>query len=321
MQHTDISFLTWMEHRRTREISARLGFELTELVTKRRGWRRYVELTCRTIAFLTRRKPRVLIVQSPSIVCALVTVLLRPWVKYKLVIDAHNEAVEPYLHRSIAIRWLSEWLLRKANLVIVSNAVLSERVVGFGGKPIALMDSIPEPPVLSASRLSGRFNAVLISTFAGDEPFDAVVAATKKMPEDVHVYVTGNPARVPPELRAAIPRNMTLTGFLAEHDYWTLLASCDLVIDLTTMPNCLVCGAYEAVAVEKPSILSANDASHSLFYDTALFTDNSVESLLLVFKEAIDRHATLMAGMPIARKRIEALWERSANELMSQLRA
>jgi glycosyltransferase involved in cell wall biosynthesis len=313
MPHADISFLTWIEHRRTREISVRLGFELVEIVTRQRGVRRYAELTLRTMRFLRQRRPKVLVVQSPSIVLAILTVLLRPFFGYVLLFDAHNEAVEPHLHPSAAVRAISRWLVRTAEGTIVTNQPLAERVRDQGGTPLVLTDPIPSAPQVAARPLEGAFNVVLISTFAGDEPFEAVIAAVRLLPSDVHFYVTGNPNRLAAEVRASVPSNMTLTGFLDEQDYWNLLASSDAIMDLTTMPDCLVCGAYEAIAVDKPIILSDNSASIETFRDFAEFTSNNPRSIAGAVARLRTEYTKRIGGMPSSKSNFEARWsEQSA---------
>ena len=37
------------------------------------------------------------------------------------------------------------------------------------------------------------------------------------------------------------------------------------MLDLTLKPNCLVCGAYEALALQKPMVLTGNPATRDLF--------------------------------------------------------
>jgi len=54
--------------------------------------------------------------------------------------------------------------------------------------------------------------------------------------------------------------NLTLTAFIDDNAYVTLLYSCDLIVDLTTREDCLVCGAYESVSAEKPLLLSDTTA-------------------------------------------------------------
>lgn len=313
-------FITWIEHRRTRHLCERLDLPLVELISRKRGIRRYLELAARTISTLVRQRPEVLLVQSPSIVLALLALTLRPFFRYKLIVDAHNEAVEPYLHPTWTILRITRLLLRRADLTLVTNQYLARKVVEHGGEALILPDSIPAPPITKSLELRGEFSLVLISTFAGDEPFSIVVQAMQKMDSGTHLYVTGNPQKLPKEVRDSLPANMTLTGFLSEEDYWSMLASSDAVMDLTTMDHCLVCGAYEAVALERPLLLSANDASVDLFSDFAVFTDNTTDNLVNSINKLKELHRQIHAAMPESRRRFEESWEAHAKKLRSFMR-
>ena len=272
-------FITWIEHRRTRELCSRLGIELVEMTSSRRGLARYLVLVPRSVRYLFARRPKVLLVQCPSMVLALLTVLLRPFLRYQLIFDAHNEAVEPYIHPSAPIRMASRWLIARADCVVVTNGQLARPVSNAGGTPLVLRDPIPSVPAVTPKSLAGGYRVAVISTFAQDEPFEAVLDAAKSLPGQAHFYVTGDPDKLRPSVRYKIPANVTLTGYLEEHLYWELLVSCDAIVDLTTMPDCLVCGAYEAVAVGKPLILSRNAASLEVFGGRAELVDNTPESI------------------------------------------
>jgi glycosyl transferase family 4 len=312
------SFLTWIVHRRTRELCAHLDIELAEIISAKRGIRRYLELIPRTIGFLRAKRPAVLLVQSPSMVLAVLCVLLRPWFGFKLVFDAHNEAVEPYLHPSAAVRAVTYWLLRKADRVIVTNGQLATIVARHRGKPISLPDPPPKPPHAAVRPLPGSFRVTVISTFAGDEPLPAVLSAARALREPgFHFFVTGNPAKLDPSLRDAIPDNVTLTGFLAEPDYWSLLASSDAVLDLTTMDNCLVCGAYEAIAVDKPLVLSANAASIETFSGFAQFADNTAEGTQAALVRLRSEHSAMIRAMPELKAAFARKWAEQAAVLRS----
>lgn len=314
-------FLTWIEHRRTRSLCEQLGIELAEIVTARRGLARYAELIPRTLAWLWRCRPSVLLVQSPSMVLAALTVLLRPLIGYRLVFDAHNEAVQPYVHPSASVVALARWLMRKADHVIVTNPGLATTVTQCGGKPVILPDPLPEPPGVTPRPLPGDFRVAVISTFAPDEPFEAVIAAARRIGEDVRLYVTGNPDKLSPETRAAMPGNMTLTGFLSEPDYWSLLASCDAVMDLTTMENCLVCGAYEAIAVGRPVLLSDNAASVATFAGFGEFTSNEPEAIAAALQRLRARCADLTAELPARRREFLQRWQAQAQVLRNIIEA
>lgn len=309
-------FLTWIQHRRTRHLCERLDITLIELISKNKGISRYIELTIRTLKTLKTRRPRVLIVQSPSVVLSLLCLALRPVFRYRLIIDAHNEAVEPYLHSSIFIRVITRLILKKSDTVIVTNKQLANYVTQQGGHPIVLPDGIPTPLPVTKIKLKGRFNIVLISTFAGDEPFDIVVDAMRLVKPEIQLYVTGNPEKLTDETRNSLPENIILTGFLSENDYWSTLASADAIMDLTTMDNCLVCGAYEAIALEQPLLLSKSAASMELFSDFAVFTTNTTQGLVSAIDQLRLRHQDIRAASPAARQLFEKKWSAQAEELL-----
>ena len=82
--------VSWEQHRRMRELCDGLGLELVVLTTRHRGLARYALLSVRTVALLGRRRPDVLLIQNPSLVLAALTLLLRPLLGFRLVVDAHN---------------------------------------------------------------------------------------------------------------------------------------------------------------------------------------------------------------------------------------
>lgn len=313
----DVLALSWFHHRRTRELCAGLGIELVPLATPYGGVRRYLVLTARTIGLLARRRPRVLLVQNPSLVLSALAVVLRGAFRYRLVVDAHNEAVDPYENRQFWIGGLSRWVVRRANLTIVTNRQLAQLVRGQRGVPFILPDRIPKAPGGPPRRLDAAFNVVLIATFAKDEPISAIFDAVRDA--ELDLYVTGNPARLPASVKAAAPPNVRFTGFLAEEDYWSLLRSADAIVDLTLKPDCLVCGAYEALALGKPVLLSGNAASIELFNDGALYTDNSPADI----RRALGRlRAGQRAQEAAARSKRDELierWNANAQALRAEL--
>jgi glycosyltransferase involved in cell wall biosynthesis len=259
-------------------------------------------------------------VQSPSLVLSLLALALRPFLRYALVVDAHNEAVEPYLHPGALMRMLTYLVLRRADLVVVSNPALVSRVESRGGRALSLPDRIPTAPAHApAAKDASVFQVVVISTFADDEPIESVIESARAAADGVRYAITGNPARLSARVRAALPANVRLTGFLPEEEYWSLLAASDVIMDLTTMDDCLVCGAYEGIAVGNPLVLSNNRASVELFHDAGLFTDNSVASLASVVRDARALHAALRARMPAARERIDRLWNACAATVVARL--
>jgi glycosyltransferase involved in cell wall biosynthesis len=269
--------VSWFDHRRTRELCAGLGIEVVFLIAPYRGLRRYLQLTVRTLTLLARRRPAVLLVQNPSLVLSMLALALRWLFGYRLVVDAHNEAVVPFENSQGWVRRVSRWVIRHAELTIVTNVQLARIVEMLGGRAFVLPDAIPSVPPGTARELGAGFNVALIATFAKDEPIGAIFEAVRGA--DLKLYVTGNQRKLAAQDAARVPENVRFTGFLAEQDYWDLLRGSDAIIDLTLKPNCLVCGAYEALAVGRPVLLSDNAASMELFGDGAAYTDSTPQGI------------------------------------------
>jgi glycosyltransferase involved in cell wall biosynthesis len=64
-------------------------------------------------------------------------------------------------------------------------------------------------------------------------------------------------------------------GFVSYDVYCDYLRSCALIVDLTVLEDCLVCGAYEALAAGKPLVLSRTRALRDYFGTAARLTDNT----------------------------------------------
>jgi glycosyltransferase involved in cell wall biosynthesis len=293
-----------------------MGIELALINTPCRGIRRYLLLTARSLVLLARRRPNVLLVQSPSLILSILAVLLRPALGYRLLLDAHNEAVVPYENPQRWIRWLSCWVIRRADLTIVTNRQLAQIVSEQGGRAFMLPDRIPQPVRSSARTLGPGFNVALIATFARDEPLAAIFEAVRGA--ELELYVTGNTRKLTEDLARSAPPNVRFTGFLSEEDYWSLLQSVDAVVDLTLKPDCLVCGAYEALALGKPLLLSGNAASIELFGEGALFTDNSPSDIRQGLGRLRAEQQALRGAAERKRAELAQRWEVTARALTSE---
>ncbi len=311
-----VLWISWDDHRRTRSIAEAMEIPLRVLNTR---WKSPL-LRCPVLAALTSglllvHRPKLLMVQNPSVVLAVLAVLLRPLFGYRMVMDAHNEAVEPYVHDAEWMRRLARWLLGKADQVIVTNRWLAELVRQAGGRPLVLPDRIPEPggsgnpvPLQKSVR-----HLVLVATYARDEPIETVLAAAGEFPERLVLHVTGNYRRLDRAIREQVAPNVRFTGFLTDADYWGLLQAADGVVDLTAMDHCMVCGAYEALAVGKPALLSDNRATREYFGSGAVYTDNTVVGTMAAIRALLDGMDTLaQAQRELRRLRDRQWWEQAA---------
>src|SRR5882762_1467289 len=315
-----VFFISWEDHRRTREICSALGIELHTIVTSSRGPLRYLRLIPRTLRLLSRKRAHTVIVQNPSVVLTILAILVRPLFSLRVIMDAHNEAVLPYLNPHSVVRWAARWLHKRSDHVIVTNKQLADIVESNGGRPLILPDRIPEPPAGEIPvPMRGPFNVVLVATFARDEPIGEVLKAAAQLGPEFQFYVTGNDRNLASALRAGKPANVTFTGFLNELQYWSALRGADLVVDLTLIDNCLVCGAYEALAVGTHLVLSGNAASIDLLAGAARFADNSANAIAQAIREAKVDAAELRAQVGSVRERLRTRWEQHAAIVRRQL--
>lgn len=316
----DKLWVSWQEHRRTESICRELDIPLEVLYTRKKGIARYLGLCVRTIVLLKAKKPKNLIVQNPSIILSVLAVLLRPVFGYQLIVDAHNEGVEPYVNNSAVFRTLTRWLHRRSEYTIVTNRQLAGVVKKNRGTPVILPDALPELAFVDSSDKVNRdeVHFTLIATFAEDEPVEEILTAFSRLDANVTLSVTGNYKKLDQRVMSLSTDKVLFTGFLSENDYLKLLNDADIIIDLTRMPYCLVCGAYEALALSKPMILTDDPAGRELFPKGVVFTGltiNEIEESLILASQSLPQlqaDSALMKDLFItswldSRKKLEQL--------------
>jgi glycosyltransferase involved in cell wall biosynthesis len=295
-QTADIVWITWEKQRRNVGLASALGVPLFELVVSGGRARRYATGIPRTLRLLETLKPRVVIVQNPSIILAAVAVMASRKMGFWPVVDAHNSGLNPLEGRSPVLRSAAAAIIRRAHVTVVSNRELKAVVSSFGGRGFVIPDRVPHLP---EGRLRGttpaRHRILVVSTFARDEPYEAVISAAASLGPEVVLFITGRTTAQVRQLASSAPGNLVLTGYLPDEDYIGLLRASDAVVDLTNREACLVCGAYEAVAAARPMVLSDTEANRHYFRRGAVYTDNTPEGIAVAIRQAIDQRAELRA--------------------------
>ena len=314
-------WITWENQRRNRELAAALGVRLNEwadIDAIRNLARKYVTGVSRTLRFVLADRPALIICQNPSIVLAVLSVVSRPFTGAGVVVDAHNGGLQPAEGRSAFLNFVSRWVQRRADLTIVSNDALAAQVRHNGGRAFTLPDRIPEIHGAVDARIASSKTILFVCTYAADEPYAEVLEAARRLPPDITVYVSGNyrkrgldPAMLPPHVR--------LTGYLSEQDYVSLMASVGVVMDLTSREDCLVCGAYEALALGKPMILSDTKANRDYFSSGVVYTRHDQGALHAAMLDAIERRDELAREVAALKTRRSEEWEVSMTQLRERL--
>ena len=306
-----ILWIAWENHTRNRSLSAELHAHLVQLDYRHQNSpARYTHSICKTIALLWHWRGKVVIAQNPSIILSLLCIILRPLLRYRLVVDAHNAGVFPKEGQSLWLQKIADIIIRGTAYTIVTNQGMAKIIEEKNGRPIVLPDPLPTLHIPLSSKPLPH-SVIFICSWAADEPFLEVFKAAEQLPE-LNFYVTGNSKGREQQFGRALPANIKLTGYLPELDYLQLLCSCDIVLDLTTRDHCLVCGAYEAVSCKKPFVLSNNQATQDYFRLGSTYCDNTAPSIASCLRK-------VYLDKDIYRKEVETLHSLLKKEWLQSL--
>ena len=310
----DIIWVSWETHRRSTNIVRALDIPLFVFSSNKPRLLKFPVFIFKTIQVIVRNRPRVLIIQSPSIFLNFLAVCLKWFFRFKLVVDAHNAGVyscEPITDR---IEWVYPFMQRRADLTLVTNEALAGIVRMNGGEPGILIDPIPDfgnrPACVDRDQI-----VTFVCTFAPDEPFLEVFKAAGILPPEVKVKVTGNVEANLHLIPENLPPNLGFTGFVPEEEYVGLLASSLVVIDLTIFDDCLVCGGYEAIALGTPLVVSDTPVNRETFGRGALFCNNSAESIAETVLQALQNNDHLRKESESRKIEMQILFRQQLDDL------
>lgn len=306
---TERLWLTWEHQRRNRSLSGKLNAELVELNYNLPRWIKHPWMAIKTLGLLVSRRPRVLFAQNPSIVLSSLAVIYGRLSACTVVIDSHNAGLFPLEGRNGALNRVARWILRWADLTLVTNDNLQRYVEQQGGKALVVPDPLPEFSVTATASAGTAFRVVFICTWAEDEPWQQVLDAARQLQDDnIEIAITG---RFTKRIDASsVPTNVELTGFMSDTDFQQAVADADAVMVLTTRSDCLNCGAYEAVALEKPLLLSDSKALREYFDEGVLYTDNSAGDIARQVRTLLADSAIQRQAIAKLKVRLLADWER-----------
>lgn len=116
-----------------------------------------------------------------------------------------------------------------------------------------------------------------------------------------------------------VPSNVKLLGYLDDEKYWSLLASADVIMDLTKREKCLVCGAYEGLAVGKPLILSNTKTIMDYFSKGCIYVQQNPSDIAEGIKEFIKRKEILKKQIIELRNKLNKEFATQLQGFLSEL--
>lgn len=271
-------WITWEYQPRNISMSKSLGCEYLYFSTNKSGLIRYLLLSYKTILVLSRMRKGIVFSQNPSIVLSFIVVLLRHAFCYTCIVDEHNAGLFPLDRKSKILNLIADYIARNADLLIVTNRALKEYCEKLGARALVCPDPIPDMFTDKTITLNHSFSIMLVCSWAEDEPYQEVIAAAERLRNsDVVIYATGKPGKKLDGL--VLPNNFKQTGYLSNSEYKATMAAVEAVMVLTTRDDCMNCGAYEAVASEKPGIVSDRSVLRNYFNEGFLFTENNADNI------------------------------------------
>lgn len=296
-----IVFLVWdREGIRASGISKYLGASLHFLFTSKV---KHLSLIVKTLLILNTERPKVIVCQSPPITCAFVAMLYRyifaGRLKPKVIIDAHTGGILRPWSKTI-----SKFLMRRASANIVINDEQRKYLNdNYQINPIVLEDPIPDfSGVLSGGHGSfdteekALFNVAVISSFSYDEPLQPLLDAASSLP-GVYFYITGDKRNAKRDILKAKLDNVIFTGFLEHGKYIDLLKKADVIVDLTTESTSIVAGGFEAVALERPLIVSNWPPLRRYFTKGTIYVNNTADEIRQAISFSTAKRAELSREM------------------------
>lgn len=279
---------------------------------------RYLLSTLRTVAYLVRRRPEVVVVTSPPVPAALVAYLTARVLGLRVVLDSHPGSFGAQGDRASArLQWLQRWLTGRADASLVAAPAWAAQVDAWGGRAIEVHEA-PGQWAASTHDRHQRLLVLYVGRFAGDEPWREVLEAARRLPS-VDLLVTGQLEDCPEQDRASAPPNVRFVGFLGPDDYRQTLAEADVVLALTTEPGSVMRAAYEAVYAGRPLVVSDWPLARQLF-PAALPVANDPGAIADGLAEAGRRYPELVARADEARRLQLARWAEQRRQLLELLR-
>ncbi len=273
----EIVWITWENQVRNKSLSARLGAELHILLSGRSCLARYAVCSWKSLSVIWKRRPSVVFAPNPSLVLAYLLMLLKHLFRFRFVIDAHYAGIVAPNGNRLFQKAL-DYCNRRADLVIVTNEEHCRHVEAVGGRAMVCEDPLPDIGQYAKVVGGDSKDIFFICSFDIDEPYADVFDAARILKQDGYVFcVSGNFGKA--GINPSDWPQVLFMGYVPESEYYEHMAKSQVVVDLTEQQNCLVCGAYEAMVLEKPLVTSNTSALKNYFNAGTVFVDHKPEAI------------------------------------------
>jgi glycosyltransferase involved in cell wall biosynthesis len=246
---------------------------------------RYLVDAWQTWTRLNRLDPQRVVTVTPPLPAMLVAAA---WcrVHHRLLgVDSHTGA---YQGRKWGWSWrVHRWFFRHARVVTHNTQEETE-----------LADDLPSADEATPVSRTSRPRIVVAGSFDANEPVAAVLGASAQLPE-AEVRLTGDPARLAPDVRSGAPDNVVFTGYLPYAQFLGELAAADVVavftVDDAEITYRLNRASFEAVGLGRPLVLFDLPGNRKQFGEAAMLAGPDPSSMAATMRLALDQSEDLAA--------------------------
>jgi len=275
IKNKKVVWLSWHYAARSRSMAKVLDIPILEYFNNKNALIRHSLSTIWTIWVLLKKRPKVVFIQLSFMLLNIVALYkLLTFGRTIIVADCHTKALR---RKAKGLLHYIFWPIKRAtfnlvNISIVSNIGMEKDVKELHNNYLMIPDKIPEVDFTKNASEEKYF--VYVSSFAVDEPFNEIFEVAKKIPNDIKLYWTG---KIPKNISIPNdkPNNLIFTDYISFEEYYNLIANASAILALTTEEDCLQSGAYEALAVETPMVLTDSLALKTYFGKSALYSNHT----------------------------------------------
>jgi len=282
-------WLSWHYAARSRNLAKVLNIPILEYFNNKNALQRHALSSFWTIWMLFKHRPKVVVIQLSFMLLNLVAIYkIFTFGKTVIIVDCHTKALRRKAKGVLnKIFWpIKRFTFSLVNLSIISNNGMKKDIDELHNNYLILPDKIPENIIKTDPNKSEKY-CVYISAFAVDEPFEEIFEVAKLLKDELDIYWTGKRPKSLP-LPEEVPENLKFTGFISFEDYYNLIGNSDCVLALTTEEDCLQSGAYEALNVEVPMVITDSFALREYFDNSAVYTNHEPEQIAKNILKAIE---------------------------------
>lgn len=283
-------WITWHFATRSRNLASELNLKLYEYFENTSLLRRHLFSSLWTLKILAKERPRIIFIQLSFLLLLIVVVYkILSFGNVKIIADCHTKALR---RKAKGVSNFIFWPIKKAtfkfvDLAIISNDGMIKNIDQLNENYLILPDKIPDIKINEKNEVTNEKYCVYVSAFAVDEPFDEIFEVAELIGNELKLYWTGkitNHYKLPDN----VPSNIIFTGYISFEEYFKLISNANCILALTTEQDCLQSGAYEALSVNVPMVVSNTEALKKYFSKSAIYTDHNPVNIAKNILKAIE---------------------------------